>query len=45
MLRRVMIDLGPIVMMRTLTGVLPRVLRRLRGLQYVEFRLSYGCDT
>ena len=45
MLRKLVINLGTIVMMRTLTGVLPRILRRLRGLQYIEFRLSDGWGT
>lgn len=45
MLRKLVINLGTIVMMRTLTGVLPRILRRLRGLQHIEFSLSDGWGT
>lgn len=44
MLRKLIINLGTIVMMRTLTGVLPRILRRLRGLQHIEFRITDGWD-
>ena len=44
MLRKLIIDLGTIVMMRTLTGVLPRILRRMQGLQHIEFRLVDGWD-
>ena len=44
MLRKLRIYLGAIVMMRALTGVLTPILRRLRGLQHIEFKLGDGWD-
>ena len=40
MLRKLKICIGPIIMMRLLSGILPRILRRMHGLQQLQISLG-----